>query len=318
MSNLQRIDPHTLRNLRPEDYRFVGAFDNAPERDCDDYLDQADRHSLAADIAAQLGDAPAIAEHWRARLAARAMHDGHWNRTDGGGRCDHCGARLRYVAVLEHRPTAQLVPVGETCLDNRFGEDTADYLDRLRGESVARRERLALQAQRAAWTESDPRHAAAVAYLRERATDTTLPVSSFVDSIAERWSRRATVQLSPKQVDALLRMRDQEAAHRSKADAPEGRVQITGEVQRAKERPGFRGRTEVKLTVRDDRGFTVWVTRTAAIGQALGWDHETYAGARITFTATLARSDRDSTFAFASRATQVTVQHRAPAPVLAA
>ena len=208
---LVRTDPHTLRHLRPEDYRFVAAFDNEPERDCDYYLDDPDRHSLAMDIAAQIGNAPQIAEHWRARLAAEAMPDGHWNRS-GGGRCDHCGARPRYVAVLRHLPTGQLLPVGETCLDNRFGDDAVEHLDRLRGQAVARRERVSWRMQRTAWLSADPRHVEAITYLHARVKAADLPVSRFADSVASFWDRPSTTHLTPRQVEALLEMRDREAA----------------------------------------------------------------------------------------------------------
>lgn len=73
-----------------------------------------------------------------------------------------------------------------------------------------------------------------------------------------------------------------------------------------REHDGYMGRRELKLIVRDDRGFAVWVTRTTAIGRTLGWDADNYKGARVTFIATLARSARDASFAFATRPTQVT------------
>lgn len=41
--------------------------------------------------------------------------------------CTHCGAHLRYVALLRYVPTGQYLYVGETCLDNRFALATAEF-----------------------------------------------------------------------------------------------------------------------------------------------------------------------------------------------
>ncbi|GAA3250846.1 hypothetical protein ACFO1B_43970 [Dactylosporangium siamense] len=312
MTTNRRLDPHALRNLQPELYRFVSAFDNEPERDCDAYLEAPDRHPLAGDIAAQLGNAPTIATQWRQRIAAEAMPDGHWNTTESGGRCDHCGAHLRYVAVLEYRPSAQLVPVGETCLEHRF-DAYAGYLEAMRADADRRRQRLALRAQRLAWLDANPRHAQAVEYLLARTNDTTQPVSRFADSVTAHWQRPGTVMLSPRQVDAALSMRDRETARTAgpAAAAPEGCQQVSGVITRTTERDGYRGRPTVVLFVRDDRGFTVWVTRPAAVLRTLGIDRATYPGARITFTAELSRSTTDPAFAFARRPTNVSA---GPAP----
>lgn len=41
--------------------------------------------------------------------------------------CTHCGARLRYSAMMAHRPTRALIYIGETCLDGRFNQTQADF-----------------------------------------------------------------------------------------------------------------------------------------------------------------------------------------------
>lgn len=57
----------------------------------------------------------------------------------GSGQCSHCGARLRYAALLGHTPTKTLLYVGETCLDNRFSL-TASEFARMRKEAAAKAE----------------------------------------------------------------------------------------------------------------------------------------------------------------------------------
>lgn len=61
----------------------------------------------------------------------------------GMGRCSHCGAWLRYTAVLLHRPTGNLVCVGETCLDTRFSGMSKDEFDRLRKAAALARQSAA-------------------------------------------------------------------------------------------------------------------------------------------------------------------------------
>jgi hypothetical protein len=57
----------------------------------------------------------------------------------GSGQCSHCGAALRYAALLSHEPTKTLLYVGETCLDNRFSTTAAEF-SRMRKEAAAKAE----------------------------------------------------------------------------------------------------------------------------------------------------------------------------------
>ena len=66
----------------------------------------------------------------------------------GSGQCSHCGARLRYAALMGHRPTKTLLYIGETCLDNRFSMTAAEFQKMrkaaaLNAERRSRVERLA-------------------------------------------------------------------------------------------------------------------------------------------------------------------------------
>ena len=58
----------------------------------------------------------------------------------GSGQCSHCGARLRYAALMGHTPTKTLLYVGETCLDNRFAMTAAEF-QRMRKEGALNAER---------------------------------------------------------------------------------------------------------------------------------------------------------------------------------
>src|SRR6202012_4048526 len=57
--------------------------------------------------------------------------------------CQHCGARLRYAALLKHEATKEILWVGETCLDNRFSGMTKAQFDHLRKTAMLAREAAA-------------------------------------------------------------------------------------------------------------------------------------------------------------------------------
>lgn len=82
----------------------------------------------------------------------RELLDNGWTYSGvhgGAGRCDHCGAVLRYSALMKHLPTRSLIYVGETCLDNRFELTKAEF-DKARKAAQLDRER---QAKLAAFNE---------------------------------------------------------------------------------------------------------------------------------------------------------------------
>lgn len=79
----------------------------------------------------------------------------------------------------------------------------------------------------------------------------------------------------------------------------EGRIVVTGEIIKAQWREGYAYNSEVlKLTVRDDRGFKLWGTCPTSV------ESEAERGARITFTASVTKSDDDETFGFFKRPTK--------------
>lgn len=91
------------------------------------------------------------ANDWFLQLRRELLADG-WTFSGvhgGAGQCDHCGALLRYSALMKHLPTRTLIYVGETCLDNRFELTKAEF-DKARRAAQLDRER---QAKLAAFNE---------------------------------------------------------------------------------------------------------------------------------------------------------------------
>lgn len=97
--------------------------------------------------------------------------------------------------------------------------------------------------------------------------------------------------------------------HPQRQPCPTGRVSITGQVLKCELRPTKFGMA-LKMAVRDDRGFTVWVTCPSAISEADRGD-------RVEFAATIQPSNDDPTFGFGKRPTKAKLLATARAPVAA-
>ena len=104
-------------------------------------------------------------------------------------------------------------------------------------------------------------------------------------------------RLAAEQADAEIAARDK--AHENGEDAPEGRVVITGTVLSFKWQSSEYGDV-LKMLVQDDRGFRVWGSVPKSLDDA---ERES----RISFTATVSQSDRDTKFGFFKRPTKAAI-----------
>ena len=269
---------HQPRNFDPTEYDFVTAFDNG----CDQNLRaMPNPEQLRLKMEAMA-------------LLARSTTSAFRSR----GACDHCGAAIRYVAVCIHIPTGDHIAVGSTCIDSRMGcADQADFRFRfIRDAAAVTRAADALADKKAAFLAANPELATLVDYSGS---------NDFMLSLAEQFNRKG--ELSERQVAAAVKSLARDALFAARrvaeaetaTEAPEGKVTVTGEIIGLKVQEGFYG-TTLKMTVRDDRGFKVWISVPAAITNP-------EKGLRVTFTATLEQSDRDETFAFGKRPTRASV-----------
>jgi hypothetical protein len=122
MTTMTRTDRHrpSAPEFDPEDYEFSGVVHNASP------------------------DSVYTNDSFRRTRNALLAQGYTFSGVHGGiGQCDHCGARLRYSALMIHIPTRTLLYVGETCLDNRFEAMTKAEFDRARREAQLDRERQA-------------------------------------------------------------------------------------------------------------------------------------------------------------------------------
>lgn len=230
----------------------------------------------------------------------RLLLDEGW-RFDGvsGGGCDHCGAHLRYYAILQHAPSRTLIRVGETCLDNRFSLATAEF-HRVRKAAQLDRERQRVKNTRLAWFAVNPDREVAFGWASAMVSEGAYGYEGMRHSFVHKVNRYGST--SDKFVAAMLRdmvrteRRDEERAAEEATRCPvvAGKaVQVEGEVVSVKwQENAYGGR--LVFTVKDDRGFMVWGSVPSAIDGVERGD-------RVRYVADVEASDRDECFGFAKR-----------------
>ena len=293
-----RQDVHSPSHVVMEDYTFVGSYDAHPTAYMVfTYGPNGEKH---------VEDAPGAE---RARQMRAMISSSTESRDDG--RCDHCGASIRYRAVMRHTPTGQAIQVGETCLDNRFGRATEEFRAMKKAaelDRAAHRIRKAVEA----WVAENPDMAWMAS---ETATAEKAGSSWFVVDIARKF--RAYGEVTERQVAAVRaavvreaefqarkRARDAERAAadaaRPTAPVPTGRVTVSGEVFKVKYPEEYDQFPTTKMLVQDDRGFRVWGTVPSAISAVKRGD-------RVSFSAEVEASKDDPQFGFYRRPTKAVV-----------
>jgi hypothetical protein len=271
----------------------------------------------------------------RIRTVNRMIQEGYrFASHQAGGQCGHCGARLRYVALLTYDPSMEMIWVGETCLSGRFESLTKAQFDQLRKTAKLDRER---QARIAAFQElcqdcpalvwATYAHNIGVAGLGDHRADLPALEQTWgqrndkswaigvLDDIANSANRYGN--LTVKQAELIERLvgeletAEEATGARSAAKAleeanakpvPTGRFVIEGEVLTVKPQVNdfdpFGG-SVLKMLVAGD-GWKVWGTVPAAID---GVDR----GDRVRFTATVKPKEGDETFGYYSRPSKAEV-----------
>lgn len=227
------------------------------------------------------------------------LNEGYaFDSENGKGRhCAHCGQFLTYAAIVVHTVSNKMIYIGETCLQNRFELATADF-QRLRKAGQLNRERMRKDERIAKFYAEHPE-------LFD--LDALAEYDSFMESInaslcakGELTDRQIEVAIksAPKVRERIVQIKEREV---KKAEliaqgvvAPEGKVAVEGEVVSLKLTEDYGYGSTLKMTVKTDAGWCVWVTVPSALN---GVER----GERVQFTATLTRSDSDSLFAFGKR-----------------
>lgn len=194
--------------------------------------------------------------------------DGYRLGSGSSRQCGHCGAHLRYAALLTRSDVKEYIYVGETCVDNRF--------DLSKEEFQKLRETARLNKDRAQRSEKIEALLTEVPLLRTISGDwDVLEAGSkfYSDFIADVIGRfNATGELSQRQIDAVIRAYQGSVKYREKiaaseavkaaqiasgaiSEVPEGRHTVVGTVVRIKPSSGPYG--GYRITVKSDKGFSV-------------------------------------------------------------
>jgi hypothetical protein len=281
---MNRTDIHRPTELTTEDYSYVGGFDNNPPvwfegpNAAGEYL----RHGGMSDRDISLRNLVQAA-------TGTCYHSAH--------QCDHCGAAIRYVAVIKHLPTGDHLAVGETCLDNRFGRATADF------QAMRKQAQLDREQQRLvkAWNDYKDSHTAPWSAL-------AASNNSFIMDVLRKG--RQYGNLSDRQLAAIVKAYDRDmerAAEQAnavevvKVPVPEGKVTITGKVVSLKWKSSQYGDT-LKMTVvvtTPEGEYAVWGTCPTSL--------DCERGDIVTFSATVEAATDKVGFGFFKRPTKSSI-----------
>lgn len=284
-STATRTDIHrpSATEFDPADYEFVAVHDNSPEPGLGGNLAFVQlRHEL-------------INTGW----TFSGIHGGL-------GKCDHCGAALRYSALMKHLPTRTLIYVGEQCLGNRFEMSKTEFQEARKQARLDRERQATLAAFRAACDENPALAWATYADNIEAGTRGAFSDWNIATQADIARKARQYGSVSPAQVrfldklvgeldGQLTKHIEREAAKAESGPAPTGRVAIEGTVTRLKDSYNDFG-PRVVMTLVLDSGARVQGTAPKAIAETV----ET--GSRVAFTATFTPGrDGDEDFAFFAR-----------------
>lgn len=209
------------------------------------------------------------------------------------GQCGHCGARLRYSALLLHMLTGEWIFVGEECLANRFSGTQAQFRA-MRAEANAKRERRSRAERIAEFAVTYP----GLATLADR-DDPIVAGSEFLSDLSRRLRKDGT--LTERQAIAAERAiaRDTErAATRAIAEAERAARPPRQYLGAIGEKITLTGTVAVRMTV-DGYAYgthqTMVVIETpigdAKVYTAAQWADDVAKGDVVTLTATVKRHD---------------------------
>lgn len=264
-----RTDTHSLKNADYSLYRFVAVF----------YIGTDDESRFAYRSAN---------DHYR-QILDRAIKEGKLFHGPSGG-CDHCGAHYAHGVMLQHIDSGEYIRVGHTCGDNFAGYANAKAARVDIDRRIARIKRdNAYKAQSKADRE-------AIYFCNpglEECLSLDHEILSDIKDRLQTWGK-----ISDKQIALVFKLaRDiwTPTQEHDRVPAVTGKsVEISGEVLAVKDVEGYYG-LQVKMLVRDDRGFTTWGSVPKAIVSKVE------RGNRVTFTANVDAARDDETHSYFKR-----------------
>ena len=310
--NIKRTDIHSPKNIQPEKYDFVVVFS---------------REDILADHGLENTD---IFNRHRERTGGKFADHEH------GGSCDVCGASFIDYAIFHHAPTNEYVRVGLTCAE----KIEAGHADEFRRVAQIRRANALFDKnleKAMPYIEEigirdfvenlfeDGRIGREIRGHRDDNFDIVRDIIGVGDELAPVGSRSYNMlyqkavtladlirnlikygRWSEKQQNfAVSLVKFMAAAHdklferkQNAKPAPEGKTTVCGVIKSIKVVEGYYG-NQIKMVV-ECNGFAVWSTLPTSLDSA-------EVGDKVQFNATLTRSDKDESFAFAKRPTKAKI-----------
>lgn len=299
---MARTDIHSPLHLVTEDYEYWGSYDGGEDAEYDPISGTFSETQKAR-----------VYRFIKERGLKFAATHGH-----NGDQCDHCGAHLRYVALMLHKPTNTILHVGENCLSNRFEQATAAF-HAMRKAAELSRENQRIVSERTRYFEANPGvEPIYVRYILWAKNAVEAP--EFEDTFLQDLMRklRDYGSLSEKQtpwvekcisrwVDRKLAEKAREEEKAVVADIEEGTYQFTGTIVSVKEHFSDFG-ASWKMTVKSEDGRVYWGTIPAQLFDIditnKDLKEETVT---VTIKAAVTRSEKDRTFGFFKRPRLVSV-----------
>tara|TARA_R110000803_G_scaffold165326_1_gene228863 strand:+ start:117 stop:959 length:843 start_codon:yes stop_codon:yes gene_type:complete len=223
------------------------------------------------------------------------------NFPEDTARCSCCGStNLKYACHVVQLSTNEGFYLGRDCAYKV--ENLANGLN-LKGADL--KERAAAKNRVSIWKRDNAEHADIIEWAESK--DAHYIASDIASKIARYGS------ISQKQIDLIykLKAQDDERAAKKAAEptatspAPEGRVEVQGEVLCLKQQEsnfGYHSTWTTKMLVRlSDTAAKVWSTAPSAIVDSIE------KGSIVKFTATFERSADDQFFSFAKRPSKASI-----------
>ena len=288
-----RTDIHrpSAIEFNPEDYDLVSTFDLSPEWPFAEF--ELPRKHETIQMLARKG----------------IRHTG----VHGEGFCDHCGARVRYAAIMHHIPTDGYIWIGEQCYNNRFDVSCADFRKlRDNAADVRNWNRKAEKRRQIIAAFSEQVKAAYEWALSDNAQGPAYSIADKIRLYAEPFSAKQEsflVSLHERYCTRLKEAREREAriASGSIKPCPAGKMQVAGTILCDRVDETQWGTTH-KMLVETEEGYRLWGSVPAYV-YVYGTPMR---GTRLTFTATIEPSEKDPVFGFYKRPSKVEVLYRPP------
>jgi len=254
---------HNPARFDPNDYTVIDYIDNNIPQFHGTWL--AEHNPTAYNDAVR--DHAMMVKAWEDKN--RKIFGDEWRRLIH--QCHHCGQNYhtRYIAVVRHNPTGDMIPFGHICVGRLGFQNRAEFrLNHIRSAAQnARAHERKVQA-RIQFNSENPE------FLEALNKASQLENSfSFISDILRKFGGDSVDTPTENQVSAFIKsvgIEEQKIADRKFKEAEEmknaqpiieGRIQITGEVLTVKEYYSHYHRgTDLKVLVRDDRGFKVFGT----------------------------------------------------------